>query len=200
MIKLNSPGKRIMHVRKLSGLSRSGFQDASNISQHTIQSWELEKSILTEKGAAKLAEAINQLGITCSKQWLLSGKGPSPSLQTSKESSLDNKLTIDKEIETFLQFNDEAIVVATPDDGVDPYISKGTYVGGIKTQQYSNLINKICIVETNDERTLIRKLMKDGDGVILVCTNPSTKQLPVLKNIKLKYAAQIIWQRIDIGS
>lgn len=201
-------GRRIKMARNLACISRKDF-DELGISMHTIQSWELGRNQLTEKAATKLVEIFHNAGVICSTQWLLYGKGKSPSLISTDfvpYPIMDNKVaslfmeesTIQKEIEFFKANNPNAIVIMVSNDTMNPRYVQGDFVGGtqyILSQQINECIGHDCIVETS-EGTFFRRLLQRKNGYALSCLNPQTSlEEPVIFTKHILAATPITWHR-----
>lgn len=77
---LKNSGERIKHVRRdLLRLSREIFSQKHNISAGTLQGWETNRyKKLSESTVEIIIQAFEAEGLSCSKEWLLSGKGKAP--------------------------------------------------------------------------------------------------------------------------
>ncbi|MGB6976007.1 MAG: hypothetical protein WBE18_00905 [Gammaproteobacteria bacterium] len=197
-----SCGRRIKLARNMLGLSRKGFEDKFHISSHTLQAWEIDKNPLTPKGAKKLAIAFTQTGLFCSDKWLLTGAGNFPILipnGSEKPKAFTEELRILHEIEAFETINPSPAVIAITDDGMEPIYNLGDYVAGNKKyeDEISCIVGEPCIVETVQGETLVRKLLfgKKMSFYNLACINNYSRQQPLIINVKLFYAAQIVWHR-----
>ena len=192
----------------LSGHTRKYFSSITGISMATLRAWEepiAERKGLTKKGADRLIKAFYECGIYCSKNWLLSGDGPGPSVVNmvpnpilfNEEVTWGEEESILKDIESFKSNNHDPIVAIVPDGAMLPKYSYGDYVAGNK--KYGNdikmLIGLNCIVEVNN-KTLIRKIITDESGYVLMAINqdPSITS-PIISNINLNFAAEIVWHR-----
>lgn len=214
-IKTDDPqicGKRIKTARLLAGLSRKEMEDKFFISASTLQSWEIGRNSLNEKGAKRLVDAFSSMNLICSAAWLMHGIGSPPKLSSElqlykndiqKTNDLidwDDELSTQKEIDTFYKVNNNAIILLIHDDGMSPLYSLGDYVGGKKRykDQISMAIGKHCIVQLHDQSTLVRHLKNSTkEGLFnLFCINSNTTvQEPVICDVSLVFAAPIIWHR-----
>jgi transcriptional regulator with XRE-family HTH domain len=195
-------GRRVKLARNMLGLSRRDLEEKFHISSHTLQSWENGRNPLTLKGAKKLSNAFAKLGLLCSDKWLLTGQGNFPVLvmngdKTLKE--LTEDLRILREVESFEAINPSPIVVAIADDGMTPVYNLADYVGGNKRygDEISCIVGTYCIVETIEGDTFVRKLLHGKKESIynLACINNYSQQQPLIVNVKLLYAAQVVWHR-----
>lgn len=197
----------------MAGLSRKDFEELLGISANTIQSWETPKkrgSGLTEKGAKRIASTIRKLNIACSYEWILTGVGNGPILvgPMIQETQLPIPPPVDwgfaesiqKEIAFFKSINQQAVVTAVTDNGMQPFFSMGDYVGGRKTilEDYSGFVGKNCIIETDDGLVLIRRLLRyeSPSTNMTICLNLDTDVKDyVLYNIKICSIAEVVWHR-----
>lgn len=207
--------KRVIAVRKFARLTREDMNVRHKIHPSTLRGWESPGSMrnqgLTQKGAERIVRALQKEGVACSVQWLMEGSGVGPHFITNpldKSSSEGKKknalwgehLVINNEIKFFEENNSDSVVLMISDNGLDPFFNAGEYVGGIKkySKDIDNCINKFCIVETSDSEMFIRKLLigKKPKTYSLSCINPhTTSSEPVLYDLKLNWAAPIIWYR-----
>jgi transcriptional regulator with XRE-family HTH domain len=197
-----SCGRRIKLARNMLGLSRKGFEEKFHISSHTLQAWEIDKNPLTLKGAKKLANVFTQMGLFCTDKWLLTGEGNFPILepkQNEEPQKLTEELRILHEIDSFETINPNPVVIAITDDGMEPLYKLGDYVAGNKKyeDEISCIIGTPCIVETAQGETFVRKLLYGKKAAVynLACINNYSQQQPLITNVKLFYAAQIVWHR-----
>ncbi len=209
--------KRTKSARQFAGLTREEMNTRHDIPPSTLRGWESPGSLrnqgLTLKGAQRLANALQKEGVLCSVEWLMEGTGVgpqfmAPSIEADAESTqkITNGtllwgpyLAIQNEILCFEKNNPDAIVMMVSDNGLTPFYSPGEYVGGIKKYQknIAALIGSYCIVETSTQEILVRKLClgKKADTFTLVCENQTSIEQPSLTNVKLNWAAPIIWHR-----
>lgn len=202
-------GKRIKTARSLAGITREDLENKFGISKHTLQSWELGRNPLTEKGASKLIEVLHSTGVICSSEWLLNGTGRSPTLLPTEFAPysainkdiapiLSQESTIQKEIEFFKTNNPNAVVIMVSDDTMKPTYSQGDFVGGIQYMNTSDIeecVGHDCIIEIS-EGTYFRRLMKRKAGYALVCLNAQTEiEDPVIFSKKILAATPVIWHR-----
>jgi DNA-binding transcriptional regulator YiaG len=202
MSEMQTSGSRVKLARSMLGLTRKQFEANSNISVNTLQAWESEKNMLTDKGAKKLIEAFIKLGLMCSEDWLLTGNGQAPILLQGM-SELPNEMSEDlcilREIETFKALNPDPVVVIVQDNGMEPMYAIGDFVGGNrkKSDQIDRLIGKNCIIETLQGDTFVRKILKGSKPQLfnLACINIGTDQQPIIPDMRIKCAAKIVLVR-----
>ncbi|MGD9107775.1 MAG: hypothetical protein PVI75_01210 [Gammaproteobacteria bacterium] len=185
-IAAKAKGRRMQHLRNLTGLSRQEFCDKHNINQRTLKSWELgDYKGIPENSAAKVIAAYFEEGVRCELPWLMHGTGQPPTLTQKKQ--------IEKEIEMFKQNNPNYIILSINDNTMEPYFYPKDWVAGIKRKgkDIQTLIGLNCIIETSDERILLRHLEAGSkkDHYTISCANQT------LKNVSLKSAAQVLWMR-----
>lgn len=207
--------KRTQSARKFAGLTREAMETRHSIPPSTLRGWErpgtLKNQGLTLNGAQRLVKALQVEGVACSVEWLMDGKGIGPHfLETTLEqnnsknirkiSLWNQNIVIQNEIKFFQENNPDSVVLMVTDDGLAPVYSLGDFVGGIKKYQKEMLkvIGHHCIIETASKEILIRKVCKGkkAKSYSLFCTNPQTSAYePTLFDIKLNWAAPIIWLR-----
>lgn len=205
-------GNRIKSVRMLAGYSRKAFAEKSGISGATLRAWEepvQKRNGITQKGAIRLVQGLQESGISCTLEWLLEGKGPGPSLLNSNpiNVSTDAKLEISwneeesifKDIESFKINNPNPIVAIITDGSMLPFYSYSDYVGGSKKtgNEIASLVGLNCIIELED-LTIVRRITSSNSQgkytVRALNIDPSVTQ-PVIENVEILSAAHIIWHR-----
>jgi len=206
--------KRLQRLRKLTEMSRKKFADTYKISQGTLQNWETARfGGLTEKGAQKILEALKKENIYCTFQWLMynEGIGPQKALATnvadltklsnisSTEKAKINPLATKIEFEAFMSSHLNVIHTTINDDYMMPFFSPGELVAGesVTGAKISQLIDKICIIDTKEHGTLVRRLRAGGENFYtLIATNTDSKiEKPVLYNVEINSAALVTWAR-----
>jgi len=113
-----------------------------------------------------------------------------------------------QEVTYFRNLSEEGVAVILKSDDMAPSYYRGDMVGGRfkEGEDLYGLINKDCIVRTNDDKEYIRTLVKhaeekvDRNGAIkfdLICKNPAAAyDAPaVLSGVFVQKAAPIIWIR-----
>jgi len=214
---LSSPkerGQRLKRLRNLANLSRRDIEDKYFIKINTLKGWEVGRhGGLTEKGAVKILNILEQEGVNCSLDWLLYGIGKGPTIAekfeseqeevkepASHERESEDKQIID-ELLFFRQNHTNSIDLILEDDSMEPCYTKGMYVAGIKRfdEEIDNIIGHNCIVQTVDGRLLLRNVRKGSKTGLyhLICLNTQSEiDEPVIYDIELVSAAPAIWQRI----
>lgn len=200
---------RLMKLRKMTHLSRKDFAEKHKMSPGTLQNWETARfGGLTEKGAQKMMQNISQEGIFCSFEWLMYGIGNSPVISQHNSSSVkdENKEsrnpldTIKREIELFRKNNPNSIIYKVKDDSMEPYHAEGQILAGSKRmgKELIETVNKICIIELDQETTLLRYVKKgtQANTFNLISLNKDTESKhSFLNNVYILSAAPITWIR-----
>lgn len=213
---LNTAGERLKRARILAGIStRREFQHKHSISANTLQGWEQGKNPLSEKGAKRVIEAFKEEGLICSIEWLMHGTGMPPRpyemLNTGIESviredidlathNIKEEEAIYQETQIFKRQNPNSIVISIIDDAMEPYISIGDYVGGMRLHgsDINLFLDNPCIVELEDHNIIARFLHAGANHgtYTLSCTNPKTTvSMPNYHNVRILSAAPIVWHR-----
>lgn len=208
-------GKRLRLIRKMSNLNLNDLANKYNFGISTIKYWECGKNQgLSAKGAKKIIQAIQSEGVQCSYAWLMDGIGLPPQFidvclgnkakqpELNGLSAYEEEVSIDQEISLFCKSVSNAITLNIFDDGMEPIYSYNDSIGGkrIYEQDLHNAVNKDCIIETEDNQILCRRIAQGNskDSFNLYCINSSTKANPPnMYNVKLLSAAPIsrIWKR-----
>ena len=194
-----TPSSRVKSLRMMLGFSRKKFEEVSGISAATMTAWETNKHPLSNKGAKKLVEALNQLNVNCTADWLLSGEGLPPRiLQTDHEFwELDTRIL--KEVMYFEKHNPSPIVSIISDDSMEPFYQHGDYVAGCQMlpDKAEQLIGRDCIVTLQTGQVVIRRVQQGKDGLLnLFSLNLETQaENAFISNCKIQRIAQVIWHR-----
>jgi transcriptional regulator with XRE-family HTH domain len=199
--------KRVLSLRKMTGLSRREFAKRYGIAPGTLQHWEdIHGNGLTEKGARRLIAVLQSSGIYCSIEWLMQGLGKGPS--TDKESqtvlatysSANEKTNVMTELDLFYQHYKEAIDCVILDDSMWPQYKINDWVAG--NRYYGAAITQClyqeCIVMTTEGNLMVRELRPSElpNHYTLVCTNPrATVAKPIIYDVELVSVAPILWIR-----
>jgi len=208
-------GKRLRLVRKMSNLNLNDLANKYNFGISTIKYWECGKNQgLSSKGAKKIIQAIQNEGVQCSYAWLMDGIGLPPQFigvclsnkakqpESNGLSTYEEEMSIDQEIALFCKSISDTITLNIFDDGMEPIYCYNDSIGGkrIYDKDLHSAINKDCIIETEDNQILCRRIAQ-GDSknsFNLYCINSSTKANPPnMYNVKLLSAAPVsrIWKR-----
>lgn len=186
-------GERLKKLRNMANLSRRQICADCNLNLSTYKGWEIARhGGLPLDGAKKIIMKIAKIGVTCSPDWLLHGKGNEPFVLPKMAKCKDN---IAKEISLFKLMTDEAVSTEIIDDGLYPIFQPGDFVAGIKHQDLSSIIGHYCIVQLSNNEIVVRKIEAGSlqDHYTLTCTNENSKiNNPTLRDQKLIFAAPII--------
>ena len=199
-------GKRLKQVMKLARFDRKLGAEIAGVSFHTYKGWEVGKhGGLPEKKAQKLLTAITIEGVACSLEWLMHGIGDAPKRVRGyqiKEASAEYQNSVAKkpakktedehiklELDLFRESYPSTLYTCVADDGLAPTYLPGDLVAGekIASRNYKKAIGLPCIVQTNTDEILLRRLQY---GTIkgrytLACSNPDTKQKFAINDIEL---------------
>jgi hypothetical protein len=204
--------ERIKASRSIAGYaSRKEFCFKFGISYDTLDAWERGKNPLTLKGAKRIVEALKSVGVYCSEEWLMEGKGfsPRPMNEITSEintnsfdslSTLEKNLKLSTEIATFTTLNESSIVTLITDDSMLPFYKEGDYVGGIRLKgpEIEKAIDKKCIIELRGENTVVRQLQKEKNishYILGVLNKSGLEQQKTVVRKNIISAAPVIWHR-----
>src|SRR5688572_4783461 len=124
-------------ARSLAGYgNRRDFCSHFDISYDTLDAWERGKNPLTPKGAKRIVDILNSVGIYCSGDWLMKGEGlsPRPLKEILPEIGVDlsdslnlfqKNITLSAEISTFTTLNKDSIITIIKDESMLPFYEKG---------------------------------------------------------------------------
>ncbi|MGA2655608.1 MAG: helix-turn-helix transcriptional regulator [Gammaproteobacteria bacterium] len=200
--------KRVLGLRKMTGLSRREFAKRYGVAPGTLQHWEdIHGNGLTEKGAKRLIKALQTSGIYCSCEWLMQGVGPGPRFEHSHGTNMvlsinkeQELIYIEQELTLFYQHYKEAIDCIVQDDGMWPQFKINDRVAGYRYYHdaIAQCLNQECIVMTTTGDLLVRELRKSEvpQHYTLACSNPRTSVAkPIIYDVQLVSAAPVIWIR-----
>ena len=194
-----------MFLRHKCAINRKEFCKLANMSYNSLTSWENTKiEKIKPDGAQKIINIFKTLGANCSLEWLLYGKGESPSFVEIPPPTPDYRLTdeekIYKELNYFKTLHLNSVFLMVTDTSMIPFYEPGDIVAGIKKIPGSEdqfFINRCCIVENNDGIKLIRNInLGDTQNTYsLSALEANTLHFPTFSNMTISYAAPIIWHR-----
>jgi len=210
-IEARERGERLRRLRNLANLSRRALCEQSGININTYIGYEVGRyGGLTKKGAEKIIQYLSSKGVYCSLEWLMHevGKGPqvitdikiSNEKETALILSLNEEQKIKEELLLFHQHYENSIDSQILDDGMTPLYEAEGYVAGVPCFEAAikNVVGCNCILQTKSGELLIRNLRqgRTENTYILTCINPNTLiNNPVLYDVELSFAAEIIWYR-----
>lgn len=203
-------GERLRRIRNLANLSRKMLCDEAEININTYIGYEVGRyGGLTLKGADKVIHYLSSKGVYCSLEWLMHGVGKGPEVITDTDliSASDSYLgviseeqKIRNELNVFHDHYKDAVDCQIINDGMLPTYEIGSYVAGVPVSQsaIANILGSDCIVQLKSGEMMVRNLREGRvqGAYTLTCTNPDTLIYePILYDVKLAYAAKIIWHR-----
>lgn len=211
-------GVRLRFIREMLGMSIENFSKALEVNIGALGRFERGKTVLSIVHACWIKTKLLELGIDVKTVWLLNGKrkGPEKIQDNSKEmnsffSSIVGKNLDDEELDeydkatieihTFKKVNgDKAIISYARDTNMLPVISKGDYVGAIKSDIYDVNGQDCIIVCKKTGARLLRKVFKhDEKSVILTTYNNNI--LPEVTLIEdIEQIGIIVWVRKNLSS
>ncbi len=202
-------GDRIKSARMLAGYTRKSFAEQFCIPTATIRAWEeppTNRKGITSNGAKRLIKALNNSGVYCTSDWLLSGKGPGPTMinQLSDNEQPDQihwgqEEAVFRDINAFKRNNHSPLVAVITDNAMLPFYNYGDYVGGVirEKSQIRSLVGQNCIIDLGD-RIVVRRIsvVNKNDFFTLSALNMDTNvEEPIITNVRIEAAAQIVWHR-----
>ncbi len=189
-------GNRVRYIREnILSLKRPEFCSNSFLNENTLKGWELAKhGGLTEKGARKLIERLEELNVVCNINWLLHGIGHPPHLVDPKKEDKSNEDT-DQIAQELLVFRKQGKTLDTiiANDSMSPVYEKGDFIAGRITEP-AKCNNKNCIILDNDNETHVGVLKQSENSEYYLVPINCHNQFSI-KHIKIKHCAPIIWHR-----
>jgi transcriptional regulator with XRE-family HTH domain len=202
-------GERLRRIRNLANLSRKSLCDGANININTYIGYEVGKyGGLPKKSAEVILAYLSTKGVYCSFDWLMTGEGKGPytivDTPSVSLSVLNEEQKIYTELALFHSHYQNAVDFQIIDDGMLPLYEKGSFIAGISyfDSAIDTLIGFDCIVQTQSGERYVRNLREGRikNTYTLTCINPRTTiNSPVLYDVKLAFAAKIVWHRKFIG-
>ena len=208
----NLRASRLKKLRKMTNHSRKDFATKYSISPGTLQNWETARfGGLTEKGAKVMLEALASEKIFASFEWLMYGIGESPLIQNISYNSAIVQNTnynqskeeiVAKELNMFLNINKDSLYSYIEDNTMEPFYKVGALVAGRarKAEDIKALVNKVCIVVTENNEKLIRFLKpgsKDNLYNLMFFNHHTEQQVSYANDVAIVEAAPISWIRYN---
>lgn len=144
-----SIGERISYCRNLLGISRAMLcSELVGLSVPTLTRWELNMVKIPPKRMTLLVDYFSKQNILVTKDWLLFGKGQPPTnlnLKNIQELNFDDIVN-----QTFLNLRakiSDFSYYQVNNNFLAPFVTSGDYVGGVATNSYENIINKLCFLK-----------------------------------------------------
>jgi SOS-response transcriptional repressor LexA len=206
-------GERAKFAVSLTNMSHAAFCRSHDLPYATFRGWSGERFVVSPALLKRFLKALEKSGINCSDTWLLTGKGKQAHRATEidktfnaqlifQELSLEEQGIFDKDLQKEIDFYyslgkeqpNKFQIFKIGDIGMEPYICKGDIVGCYFafTKQLPSLYGKVCVIEQEDGKFAVRKLMREEDFFLLVPTN-SEKKVEQIKSFKR--AGEIHWHR-----
>ena len=195
-----SQGQRLKYARQLTTLSAIDFSKTHNIAYNTLIAWEYDRRNLSQSKATYLISCLNTHRVFCSEDWLLSGAGHPPSVNSNTPNSTleemqPTELSLFSEIDYFKKCNPNALTVVIQDDAMLPFFEIGDYVGGVpfEVEQYNG---SFCIVKDGSETRVRRLYSISDDEISLVAINSSSRaRSPVNMSLTDQQIYRIVYHR-----
>lgn len=201
-------GSRLKKLRTMAGATRKDLQNTFNVSSNTLQAWENNKNPLSSKVVNNLCQIFLNLGILCTEEWLLYGKGKPPSYiegkfsidDLSNNDHLIEEEKIMKEAMIFKSHYADSKVIIVSDEAMLPMYQTGDYVGGFLYRNDDILIanGQNSIIITSENEVFFRKLLylSNEKTYLLSAINPFDKfTAPLIYRDNITAAAPVVWHR-----
>lgn len=199
--KLNSFGARLRAFRAYANFSRKDIAERHGISEMSFRSWEFDQvKNITEKHLERILAAFDKEGYSCSKEWLLFGRGPSPFADPSNK-SFDPKDPIASERTYFEASNPNSISMVLEEDYIPSHLEKGDVIGGIlipnnSEKGLSPFIGKTCLIITESDKAVCGLLQKSGKkDCVSIQKNLTFQRNSLLYDVKPLKIYEVVWIR-----
>lgn len=207
-------GRRLRMARALTGMSRQDLHDKTGIATSTMDTWESGRVELNERSSVRVCESFRKLGVFCSSEWLLYGKGMPPHLMSETEKSMlshENKFEyectgalknktlifppfldadIKKELSFFLNLHKGAVFLIVKQKFLNSQFEVGDCVAGVKDDP-QNLIGEIVILQNFDDKLFLCRLNSVSDNTANVFFNSKHST----EKVVFKQMAKVLWHR-----
>ncbi len=203
VLKLQTPGERLRAIRAYCSPSRNHFCKRTGISESTLKAWENDVAHLTRKGANSLVSMFNQIGLSCTANWLLNGEEPSPirPFEESSNKAMSEEKFMQKEFDQLSRYYEEDLLFhRVPDQCMAPFFKKGDAVAGIPVSptDLPYFWDEVILAETEGMPPLLRRVLRGSQPglvtlVTLNTTEPHTQHKA--EDIVIKASYRIIWHR-----
>lgn len=204
-------------VRNIVGLSRQQLAEKINMSPQIVRVWEdMHAGTVSDKGARKIKEQLEEMGVAVDEKWLMYGTGCMPIITYKYYQSQGLDITLDEyrkllsedaviqqEIQLFELNVKDAVIMQVADNSNEPFSFAGDTLGGIIEHQADKLralLKRYCIVKTKEGELLCRKLMdiRDQHHVDVCVINPAAKRGgEIQENVEVEFVARLVryWGR-----
>lgn len=186
-------GERLKSLRIKLGYSVHEFSRLTKIPGPTLYSWEKGRSSLSLKGAKKILKTVEPTNEKRLLFWLINGEDE---ILGGLNKNILEEVLILQDVNYFLKSRDHAAVMIILDHSMDPFLSPGDYVGGIKKagndmEKYSG---RMCIIETRDHTLYTRYFEKTSEKG-LFSLRPHGSEFPTLQYKDINFIAPLTWIR-----
>ncbi|BBH54378.1 hypothetical protein [Fluviispira sanaruensis] len=208
---LKNIGERIKWSRKILGLNREYLCEKYDVSINTFGSWERSEKKISDQAVNTCLNILKQEGLKITKEWLLTGIGSNPNIDYAQkmfekesfieiEQAISPSEAINIEKKFFLKNNENSVLIRNIGNEMSPYYEPDEWIGGIKKDRNKiELLNGLdCIVQIFGKKNPIfkRLIFTDNNEINLHILNPFTDiKPPIIFNVKLVWAAPVIWRR-----
>jgi transcriptional regulator with XRE-family HTH domain len=210
-------GRRLRMARALTGFSRQELYEKIGIATSTIDTWESGRIELTEKSAVRICAALQQVGIYCSVEWLLTGDDSPPRMMDELEKSMmfsqekfavvtrANETAVSKtrkipvffdenirrELSFFLTLHKKSIFCVVKTDFLNSRYKMGDCVAGVD-DDVAKLVGKTIIAVLKNDDVILCKLVNhsENESVVFLSNAKPREKVHVFR------AAEIIWHRM----
>lgn len=204
---VSAQASRIRHLRDLLGLTRPEIEARYGIKQTTLSKWELGINKISPSQISRLVQIAQENSITCTKEWLLYGKGEEArtlgSHLENPSSITDLKeyknLLLLKEIAAFKNIYKESEVLLVTDESMVPQFTPGDYVGGVRIpiDKLRSHLDSPFIVKTRDSRIRLRRITISMGEIILYGINMRSQGSPICEfRPEIEMIAPVFWHRM----
>ena len=186
-----SVSSRLKYAINMANVRVGKFSEISQIPYDTLNSWISEKRTLSFNKSVQICVTLKKLGILCSPNWLIGGKGMPPMSIESLSETFPENLGIDCAVypQTILQLLnffkssfENCMIHLVIDESMRPCYEPGDYVGGItvdfELSSLKKLIGKVCIIEKGNGDVFLRKIAGVSESREMTLKTNSISHMP----------------------
>lgn len=204
-------GVRLRFLREMLGMSIENFAKVMELNVGAVGRLERGATAFSVSNGCWIKAKLLELGIDVKMEWLLHGKKSGPKkIEENKQDAqsffgqflgkdvdLDTLTDNDKavlELKVFQWAHKDSIISNARDNHMEPFVSKGDYVGGV-------LINPLdaheqnCIIVLNTGAHLIRRIFKIDDNTLLLSSYDSSLTPQIVQIKDITKLALVLWIR-----
>lgn len=196
-------GRRIKQVREQRAMSQAEFARQFGITRSSVSQWEAE---LTEPTSEKLRAIARQAHVN--HEWLANNLGPMTDDDDEEErerrrvpvkgyvsaGAKAHYLPLDEgdldRVEAPANATDKTVALEIRGDSLGELYDRWlVFFDDVRSPVTSDLIGKLCVVEVEDGRIMVKKLKRQSNGLYTLLSD-AKRQEPI-ENMAVRWAARV---------